>query len=241
MKFIIVILAAVLIFLGIRIIRLGLKYLLNRYPRLDILGRILVITEYLIWLIFVFQSTYFLFHEKFYYQYLAGGLILIVLGFLTWFFIRDIFAGFIFRVKYGFKTGTYISTLNFSGQVKSYKLTSIKLKTTDGLILYIPYTKLINEVITEKGFRGTLEEHTLQLHADVSLGRTKAEEMIRSALLATPWSNHKEEPVIRFEKENEIGYFFEVKLFSVKMKHIKFIEIAMDKVPSLHVVSQYNP
>jgi hypothetical protein len=238
MKIIIVILVAVLIFLGIKILRLGLKYLLDRYSRLDFLRNIMIVTEFLIWLIFVFQSTNFLFSDNFYYQYLVISFILIFLGFLTWFFIRDIFAGFIFRIRYSLKAGDYISTGSLSGQVKSQRLSSIKLITKKGLILNIPYTKMINEVITEKGFRGTPEEHILQLQVDLSLGRTNAEELIRTALLNTPWTNLKEEPVIRFLKENEKGYFFEITLFYVKMKHMKFIEMAMDEVPFLCVVSQ---
>ena len=96
---------------------------------------------------------------------------------------------------------------------------------------------MINEVITEKVFRGTHEEHILQLQADLTLGKTNAEEVIRTVLLSAPWSNLKEEPIIRFMKENEKGYFFEITLLSVKMKHMKFIERALDEVPLLHVVS----
>ncbi len=238
MKIIIVILAATLVFLGIRIIRLGIKYLLKLRPGLDFPGKILIVTEFLIWFIFVFKSTDFLFREKFYYQYIVVSYIVIFLGFFTWFFMRDIFAGFIFRIKYSFKTGTYISAGDKSGQIKSQQLTSIKLKTNDGLILNIPYTRIINEVITELGFRGTPEEHIMQLQADFSMSRTNAEELIRTALLNTPWSSLKEEPIIRFVKENEKGYFFEITLFSVKMKHIKLIEIALDNVPLLHIVTQ---
>jgi Mechanosensitive ion channel, beta-domain len=238
MKIIIVILVAILIFLGLWILKLGLKYLLNRYPRLDFVGDFLIIAESLIWLIFIFRSTSFLFREKFYYQYLVISLILIFLGFLTWFFIRDIFAGIIFRIRYNIKTGDYISSGNISGHIKSYHLTSINLLTADGLVLNIPYTRMINEVIAKKEFRGTPEEHKLQLQADLSLGRTNAEELIRTALLNAPWSNLKEEPAIRFIEENGKGYYFEITLYSVKMKNMKFIEMALDKIPSLNIVSQ---
>ena len=238
MKIITVILAAALIFLTGRIVRLGLKYILNRYPRLDILRNILTITEFLVWLIFVFLSADYLFSEKFYYRYLMGGLIFIVMSLLTWFFISDILAGFIFRLKYNFKTGTYITAGNFGGQIKTRHLTSIKLITNDGLIQNIPYTWIINKVITEKGFRGAPEEHILKIQADLSLGRTKAEELIRTALLASPWSSLKDEPKINFIEKNDQGYIFEITLFSIKMKHIQLIEIALNKVPSLYVVSQ---
>lgn len=241
MKIILVAIIAVLIFLGIRIIRLGLKYLANRYPRFDIWIEIFMIAEYIIWTIFVFRSANYLFHEKSFYQYLDGGLILVAVGFLTWFLVRDIFAGFVFRVKYRLKPGSFISAGNISGQIKSHLFTSVKLITTDGLLLYVPYSKLVNEVIIEKGFHGTPKEHTLQICAESSLGRPETEELIKSVLLGSPWSNLKEEPGIRFEKENEKGYFFEIKLFSVKKTHLKFIENAINKVPSLHVISQSNP
>jgi hypothetical protein len=238
MKFITVILAAALIFLTDRILKLGLKYILNRYPRLDFLGNVLIITEFLVCLIFVFLSTDFLFSEKFYYRYLLGGLVFIVLGLLTWFLVSDILAGCIFRLKYNLKTGTHITAGNLSGQVKSQHLTSIRSITNDGLIQNIPYTWIINKVITEKGFRGTPDEHMLQIQADLSLGRTKAEELIRTALLTTPWSNLKDEPKIRFIEGNDKGYIYEITLFSIKMKHMQLIEIALNKVPSLYVVSQ---
>lgn len=237
MKIIIVILASAIIFLGIRIIKMGLKYLLSSHPRLDFLRNIMIISEFLIWIIFVFQSTYFLFNGKFFYQYLVFGLILILLGFLTWFFLRDIFAGFIFRIKYNLKAGAFISAGDLSGQIKSHQLTSVKLLTAEGLVLNIPYTRMINEVITEKGFRGTPEEHILQIEADLSVGRTNAEELIRTALLSSPWSNLKEEPAIRFIGENEKGYLFQIKLFSVKMKHVKLIETSLGKISLLHTVS----
>ena len=238
MKIIIVILAAALIFLVIKIIRLAVKYLLNRNPRMKILRTILIFTEYLVWLIFVFQAANFLFREAFFYRYLVTGLILVVMGLLTWFFIRDIFAGLIFKIKYSLKTGTYINAGNFNGQIKSQMLTSIQLITNEGLTINVPYTRLINEVITERGFRGTHGEHILQLQVDLSLGRSNAEELVRSALLSTPWSSLKEEPIIRLVNENEKGYFFKITLFSVKMKHIKLIEIALEKEPYLHVISQ---
>ena len=238
MKIIIVIIAAALIFLIMTIIRLGIKYLVKHKPGLNIQAKIMIVVEFLVWLIFIFKSIDFLFRGKFYFNYLVISLILIGLGFLTWFVIRDIIAGVIFRVKFNLKAGTHISAGNNSGQVMSQNLTFLKIKTNDGLILNIPYSKMISEVITEKGFRGKPEEHILQLRVDLAFGRINAEEAIRNALLRTPWSNLKEEPIIRFVKENDSGYFFEITLFSIKMKHLKHMESALDKTPYFKVISQ---
>jgi hypothetical protein len=237
MKIIIVIGIGILIFLGIRLLRLGLKYLLNRYPRLTIVGNIMVIAEFIIWIIFVFQSANFIFHQKFFYQYLVYGLILILLIFLTWFFLLDVLAGIIFRIKYSLGPGTFITAGGTNGQIKAHGLTSVKLLTGEGLIQNIPYSRLINEVITEAGLNGRTEENIFQIQADLSLGREKSEELIRTALLNAPWSNLKEEPLIRFIKENEKGYYYEVTLFTRKKKQMKLIAESLDRIALLHISS----
>lgn len=233
----IVIIIGILIFLGIRILRLGLKYLINRYPRLKILGRIIILVEFLIWITFIFQSGNFLFHGKFFYRYLIYSLMLILLIFFTWFFLLDIFAGLLFRIRYSLGPGTFIQTGNISGQIKSFSPTSVILLTNEGLIQSIPYSKIINEVITEEGSYGLSKENIFQVQADLSLGRAKSEELIRTSLLNAPWSNSKEEPLIRFIKGNEKGYLYEVTLFAKKKKHIKLIVESLGKISSLHISS----
>ena len=238
MKIIIVIVFALLILTGFRILRMGLKYLESRLSGSSFLEKPLAITELLVWTIFIFQSLYYLFGEKFYYQYLFVTLIIVLIGFISWYLIRDILAGFFFRIRYSLKPGAHINTANESGVLKSYGLTSIKMITSDGLLLNIPYSRIINDIIAEKSFRGAPEEHILQLHADLSLGRTKAEELIRLSLLNSPWTNPKEEPVIKFLEENEKGYLFQVRLFSIKEKNIRLIEKSIENFSSIHVVTQ---
>ena len=83
MKITIVIITGILIFLGIKILRLGVRYIVNRYRRLSVLSNIMVMVEFLIWTGFVFQSCTYLFRYKFFYHYLIFGLILILFAFLT--------------------------------------------------------------------------------------------------------------------------------------------------------------
>jgi hypothetical protein len=235
MKIVIVIIIGILIFLGIRLLRLGLKYLINHYPRLNVIGKIMVLAEFLIWITYIFQSGNFLFHGKFFYQYLVYGLILILLIFLTWFFLLDIFAGVLFRIRYSLALGTFIHAGNISGQIKSYGLTSVLLLTNEGLIQNIPYSKIISEVITEEGFYGIIKENIFHIQADLSLGREQSEELIRTALLNAPWSNPKEEPLIRFIEENEKGLIYEVTLFTKKKKHLKLIAESLGKFPFINI------
>lgn len=238
MKFFIAFLVAAVFFLVLRLIRLGLKRILNRYPGLNSVGNLVLATEFFVWLIYIFWVTDFLLSDKFYYPYLVYSLMVIVTGFVGWYLLRDIFAGIVFRVKHNLKTGSFVGAGDISGQIKAQSLTHLRILSGNGQLLRVPYSRIVNEVITELNFPGALAEHMLRLQADTSTGKsTDAESLIRSAILNTPWSNLKEEPTIKFLNENENGYIFEITLLSINVKQIKFIEMALEKIPSLHVLS----
>ena len=237
MKIIIALLIALLIFLGLKTIGLLVKRLSHRHAGLDFLINLMVAVEFMVWLFFIFWAIDYLFREKFYYPYLVGALILIVIGFLGWFLLRDIFAGIIFRVKYNLKTGAHIRAGDISGNIKSLYLTCLKIRTDDGQLLRVPYSRINHELITELLHPDTLEENILRLQVDSSLSKPQAETLIRTTVMNTPWSNLKEEPTIKFLQENEKGYVVEVILFSLSAKHINYIETVLNKVPSLQVIS----
>ena len=236
MKIVIAFLAALLMFLALKAIRLGLKRLARLYPAWDFRADILAAIEFIIWLIFIFWASDYLFRDKFYYRYLVLALILVFIAFLSWFLISDIFAGVIFKVKHNLKTGAHIRTGDISGNIKSQHLTYLKIRTDDGQLLRVPYSSLNNKVIAEVMHTETMEEHTLQIRIDVNLNKTDAETLIREKILNTPWSNVKEEPSIRLIKEDEKGSVFEIMLFSMNQKHRKFIEMSLQEIPSARVL-----
>ena len=237
MKIIIVFIVAALFFLALKVIRLGLRRLLNRYSRFIFLDKIIITLEFIIWLAYVFWTTNYLFRDKFFYSYLIFAFILITTGFIAWFLLKDIFAGIIFRIKYNIKNESHIKIGNNSGQMNSQHLTHLKIRTDDDQILRIPYSGIINEVITELAYKGPLEEHIIRVRLDSSSDISDSELFIRSAVMNTPWSNLNEEPLINSIASTEHGYIFEVTFPSKNVKQIKYLEKALEKVPSIHVIS----
>ena len=237
MKILITIIIAVLLFSAFKIIRMGLKLLLNRYSGLSFIHNFMVAVEIAFWSAFLFWAIYFLFSEKFFYSYLIYALILISAAFLAWFLMRDIFAGIIFRLSHNLKNGSHIRAGDFSGQIKSQHLNYLKILTNDSQLLRIPYSRIIHEVITELAYTGSSDEHIIQIQVNSSIGKPgAAESLIMNAVMNTPWSNIKAEPAIRFLKENEKGYFFEIMILSASREKIKNIKMALEEIPSLHVI-----
>lgn len=238
MKIIIVFLVAVLIYFGFKAIRFLLKGRMKRNSILERLSYLMAGAEIILWLVFVFWATDNLFSDKFYYHYLVYALIIIITGLAGWFFLRDIFAGLTFRIRHKLRNGSLIRVGDLSGQLKSQQLTCLTLLADDDkLLLRIPYSRIINEVVTELKYTGGQEEHTLHVRVELSVEKNNAESLIRSAVLYAPWSNLNEEPSIRFIEETEEGYFFEVTLFLINPKNMRYMVMALEGTPSLHVES----
>jgi hypothetical protein len=238
MKILIVFLVAALIFFGVKALRFLLKDLMKRYTLPNRLSNLIAGTEIILWLVFVFWATNYLFRDKFYYHYLIYALIITVTGLTVWFILRDIFAGITFRIRHNLADGSLIQVGDLSGQVKSQRLTCLTMLTDDSkLLIRVPYSVIINEVVTELNYTGGHEEHTLHVRVDLSVEKKNAESLIRTSILHSPWSNLKEEPSVRFMEETEEGYFFKVTLLSINLKNMRYMEMALEDTHSLHVVS----
>jgi len=236
MKIIIAFIVAALLFLLLKVFRLGIKQLQNLYSGLKLMDNIMVAVEFLLWLTYSFWVIYFLFREKFYYRYLVYALILMIVVFVSWFLLRDIFAGIIFRIKHNLRNGSYIKTGDYSGQIKSQRLTCLEIMTSDNRLLRVPYINLVNGVISEAAGRGPVEEHVIHVKVNSSVGRKNAESLIRTAWLNTPWSNLNEDPSFRFLMEDESGYFYDITLLSKNLKQVKNIEMSLEQIPSIQIV-----
>ena len=57
MKIIIVLIAGLLSYTVIKVVRLGLKQLLNRNSALFYLNKLLLITEFIIWMVYIFWAS----------------------------------------------------------------------------------------------------------------------------------------------------------------------------------------
>ncbi len=229
---------AALFFLSLKAGRIGIKRLSSLYSGLKFIDNLTMPIELIIWLGYIFWAVDFLFKKAFFYPYLIYILIIIVVSFLTWYLFKDIFAGIIFRIKHNLIPGSYIRAGEITGQIKSQQLTFMKIMTGDGQIIRMPYSMIILEAITELAYPGAPEEHTLHLIVDFSAGRTDdAESLIRTVILNSPWSNLKEDPIIKFLKENEQGYLFEVTLPSINRNQIKFIQLMLEETPAMQILS----
>lgn len=239
MKIVIAIVVASLVYWVLKATRFGLKRFLSRYKRLSSLVNLIVVVNLLAWLAYAFWVTDFLFGDKFFYPYLVAVMILIIAGFLAWFLIWDIFAGVVFRVNHNLKNGSNFSAGDLAGQIVSQELTYLKIKTEDGRLLRVPYSKINHKVIAQQAYAGAQEAHVIHLQVDATLlSKAESEALIRATVMNTPWSSLNNDPVVKLLSDGANGRVYEVACFSMSAKQLHLIEMALKKNPTMRVIAQ---
>jgi len=230
---------AFLVYLFLKVIRFGLKRLLSRFSQLNLTLNLLVAINFMVWLAYAYWVADFLFGDRFYYPFLVFVSILIVAGLLSWFLLRDIFAGMVFRVRHNLKNGSVIHAGTISGQIISQDLTFLKIRTEKGMLLRIPYSRLNHEIVSQLANAGSQAAHILTIEIDKTSGKVAAEQLIRTTILNMPWSSLKEDVAIKsVGKSEEGGYLFEVSIFSMSAKQLQQIEMALEKSSAIRVITQ---
>src|SRR5690606_843013 len=113
-KFVIVLLIGLALFVGFKVVRLVLARSESRRLRNAVLY--LVPLEILIWTVYFFRSLEYLFGTRSYYDYLLTALVLIGLGLLIWLYLKEVVAGAFFRLQHNPKTGRFLQTSDQIGR-----------------------------------------------------------------------------------------------------------------------------
>lgn len=237
MKILIAFAVAVIILLFLKAFQWGLKRLSNYYSGWYFKLNYFTAIEFITWIIFIFWSAGFLFEQKSYYPALTYVFVFLITGFLSWYLLNDIFAGVIFKIKHNLKEGNHIKAGDYQGTIHSLHTTFIKIRTENGQLLRIPYSKISHVVITEISKNESAVKPIFKLSIPASTSKSDAENLIRTCILSSPWSNVNEEPAIRFLSQNDQNYMYEVVLFSLNKNHLKYIETSLESNPDIKIVS----
>jgi len=228
MKLIMVLIAGTAIFALSVIIRILLNKLRQKYSSWKKLHKLFPLIGTVLWTGFVFWGTGILFRDRIFYPYMIMGLVLVVIGLITWFFIRDVFTGALFRVQHDLNKDDYIKVGDISGQIKSTRLTYLEITSDNGQIIKIPNTRLNQEFISGTATPEGMEECNIQLIIDKSFTKPEIEEKIKRELAISPWCNYRNPPVIRFKNEDEKGYRYEVQIYTLNHQHLRMVEKTLE-------------
>jgi small-conductance mechanosensitive channel len=224
MKIIIILITGSAVFVLLTISRIFLNRISLTYPNWKKARKIFPLVGSIVWTAFAFWGIGLLFRDRTYYPYLVMGMVLIVLGLVTWYFFRDVFAGALFKMQNELDQGDYIKIGDISGQVKAAHLTHLEITSDNGQTIKIPHTRLNQELISRTTTPEGMEEFNISLLVDKRFSKQETENKIRYELANSPWCNFKAPPVIRLKKEDDGTYAYELQVYTMNHHHLRIVE-----------------
>ncbi|MCF8368867.1 MAG: mechanosensitive ion channel [Bacteroidales bacterium] len=224
MKIIIVLLIGIAVFLLLKALNATNNYFAKQFAKWTQKINLAPAVEFIVWLIFIFWSIDFLFKNKLYYQYLVISIVIIVVIFLAWFVVKDFIAGIVFKVQNDLQFNSHIQLGKITGTIKSQHLTHLKVETSLGQVVKIPYSRLNQEVISEILDSSMVEEFKFQVQSGKGKSKQEIEDMIEFLVINSPWSSSNSSPIIKLISEKEDKFTFEVQVNTLNHKHMRQLE-----------------
>ena len=104
--------------------------------------------EFVAWSFIFWESISLLFSGKSYYSFLNGSLSIIFILLIVWFYIKDIIAGFIFRIRHNPMKGQVLRCAAIDGTIRSIGLSQLIIETSEGQKNRVPYSNLVTRIIS---------------------------------------------------------------------------------------------
>ncbi len=184
---------------------------------------LIVGVELIVWFLWLFWVMYYFVRDEIVYSYLTIVVLLFVLGMITWFVLRDVVAGVIFKFQHNLKVNQSVHIANITGKIIRAGSTSLVLES-GGEQLKVPYTRLINKTVGQFQASEVINHYNFDLKVPKSTSKDVWVTQLRSQVLLLPWSAVKKPPVIHFRTEEQEVYVFDLRVYALSERHAGLIE-----------------
>lgn len=205
----------------IRIIEMLIRYFAGKRQSLKFLIRFFPLFELVSVLIIIFNAIDYLFSESNYYKLIVMSLIISFIAFISWFLIKDLIAGIIFRTGNNFRSGSAIQIGETKGKMLKMRATHIIIETHNGKTVKIPYSRVANETISEHSEEWVRADSLLVIIIAKNMSWRETEMKLKNILLTTPWRLLGSKPLIKLRTDE--GQFFEVEI-QLKTRNSKYVD-----------------
>lgn len=213
-----------LILVIFRLIQYALPVLLaNRKKYQRILHAVPVI-ETAVWVFFLSWFTFRFSEIRAVYTLVVVGILIILIFWISRFFLKDLIAGMFFRTSGRFKEGEVISHENQKGFIKKFGIQALEIESQEGQIIFLPYSKLFESYTIKSESKEQSAAFSFVLVIPRSHSHDEIIHLIRAFLISLPWSSVQKAPTVYIREQTENQYTVEVTAFPVEKIYGKKIE-----------------
>ena len=187
----------------------------------------LTILELLLWTIIIFWSASIFLSSRSYYPILVITLAVLFTLMLTWFYLKDIVAGYIFRLRHNPVRGQILTCETVRGSVRMLGLSQLTIETDEGQWLRIPYSSVVTRSLSLQSPRQIIPgETTLELTVHRWDNPGKMERIVKKVLAQSPWFIASKPVNIQFiPEENKVRISFSL------LNHV-YLQLVKDRLES---------
>ncbi|MDA3905983.1 MAG: mechanosensitive ion channel [Bacteroidales bacterium] len=210
---------ALLMFVVLFISKRFIPYLTKSESKKNLIKQYIAIFEVGIWSIFIIICIQQFSDSNKLYSWGLFLLLMLSAFWILWFSIKDFIAGALFKMNQDFKEKDIIQVNNFEGKIIEMSNRLFKIESDSGEIIYIPYSKLSNQTIIKVHPGEMVLSHAFTIKSNKSDKAETKIDKIRFEILSLPWASIKRPPKVEIIHEDESGYIFEIKLYSLEKQY----------------------
>lgn len=190
----------------------------RKLGKLVFLLEILVYTNLVLFLVFVFLNI----------NFIVFGAILGLVLFFSHSLILNLFYGIVFKIKNTFNIGDQIAINEISGEITELRSFALVLKNHEDDVVYIPYSKLKDEILVKQHSQGKIQSMTITMEME-------AEEIKillangKKWLSTCPWVIGREGINVKKNSEKSISFSFQTVNIEFKSRIEAFLQNKLEK------------
>lgn len=193
--------------------------LIKRRSIKDVFGQVLPVVEAVTAIIFSIVSIFYLVIP---YPLLGLIFLAIIIG-GTWGFLKDYFAGLLFRFANNFRPGHRIKIENQSGMIKKLGRLAIEIEVENGEVLIMPYSQMANASLIRESQSENIYSYAFELEVPKKLMHPEIKHHLRSKILSLPWSVGARDPFLEKIDSGTPGTY-RVVLYALSDKYFPLME-----------------
>ncbi|HAH56643.1 MAG: mechanosensitive ion channel [Lentimicrobium sp.] len=203
-------------------------------------SNLLSVAELLSWMAWLIWSVSRLYNEYKISALLTIGVITVILVIPMWYLLRDFLYGIVLKLQGRVDKGTAIETGNLKGVVLKVGYLNFTMKTRDGNIADIPYSKVMLKVLQRQDTNVNLQLRQLSLDLPVEIEPEELRKKLLLVLKNAPWIAASTLPVIKSVVKHgnfvraEVGIHVLTKSHLCKIKDYVLAEMSVPFHPDMN-------
>ncbi len=177
--------------------------------------KVFPVAELIFWLIFLSWFVIIFSEADELYAFVVLAVLLMVIFWISRFWIKDIIAGVVFRSSTRLKVEDQLHFGEIKGTIKKFNNYSLELETPDNKTVFIPYAKLVDAVNIKSDRTSQSIGYTFKLECPRPVELDIIISQIKSTILSSPWVSVNRMPVITLTAQSKESYTFEVTVFPI--------------------------